>query len=103
MRFHSEFGSTETIKVLARHRVRQTMAVRANTPAVAKMIAPIDEDAWTEIDYTPGGQAQVAETAYNGRRLILRRTRLVDQHRRDCGRTGSTPLSESPGFRDCSI
>ncbi len=54
------------------------MAVRANTKAVAAAIAGIDEDCWTEIDYTPAGQAQVAETDYRGRRLIVRRTRLTD-------------------------
>jgi hypothetical protein len=31
-----------------------------------------------DIDYTPDGVAQVAETIYKGRRLIVRRTRLVD-------------------------
>jgi hypothetical protein len=30
------------------------------------------------IAYTPDGIAQVAETDYNGRRLVVRRTRLVD-------------------------
>jgi hypothetical protein len=78
MRFDSGFWSTETIKVLARHRVSYTMAVRANTKAVAAVIAGIDESAWVEIAYTPGGQAQVAETVYNRRRLVVRRTRLVD-------------------------
>ena len=78
MRFDSGFWSTETIKVLARHGVRYTMAVRANTTAVAAVIAGIDPDAWVEIDYTPAGQAEVAETVYGGRRLIVRRTRLVD-------------------------
>jgi hypothetical protein len=33
-----------------------------------------------EIDYTPDGQAQVAECNYKGRRLIVRRTRLTDTH-----------------------
>jgi len=78
VRFDSGYWSTETLKVLARHDVRYTMAVRANTKAVAAVIAGIDEDLWTEIDYTPAGQAQVAETDYRGRRLIVRRTRLTD-------------------------
>jgi hypothetical protein len=78
MRFDSGFWSGDTLKVLARHKVRYTMAVRTNTPAVAEAIAAIDKTAWTEIDYTPDGQAQVAETTYRGRRLIVRRTRLTD-------------------------
>jgi hypothetical protein len=78
MRFDSGFWSKDTLAVLARHRVRYTMAVRANTKGVADAIAGIDETTWREIDYTPGGQAQVAETEYGGRRLIVRRTRLTD-------------------------
>jgi hypothetical protein len=79
MRFDSGFWSKDTIAVLARHRVRYTMAVRTNTPAVAAAIAVIDETSWKEIDYTPDGQAQVAETRYGGRRLVVRRTRLTDR------------------------
>jgi len=78
MRFDSGFWSGDTLVVLARHGVRYTMAVHANHKAVAAAIAAIDETAWTEIDYTPDGQAQVAETDYRGRRLIVRRTRLTD-------------------------
>jgi Transposase DDE domain group 1 len=78
MRFDSGFWSNETLKVLARHQVRYTMAVRANTKGVAEAIAAIAENSWVEIEYTLGGQAQVAETEHRGRRLIVRRTRLVD-------------------------
>ena len=53
-------------------------------------IAAIDDDAWADIDYTIGGQAQVAETTYTaGRgshartvRLVVRRTRLTDTAQR---------------------
>jgi hypothetical protein len=77
IRFDSGFWSKDTIATLGRHDVRYTMAVRANTKAVAAVIAAIDEDSWVDIDYTPGGQAQVAESEYQGRRLIVRRTRLT--------------------------
>ena len=79
MRFDSGFWSGDTLKVLARQRVRYTMAVRTNTKGVAEAIAAIDEDRWVDIDYTADGQAQVAETGYGGRRLIVRRTRLTNQ------------------------
>ena len=46
---------------------------------MAAAIAAIDDDAWVDIDYTPDGQAQVADTLYKGRRLIVRRTRLTDR------------------------
>jgi hypothetical protein len=78
MRFDSGFWSNETIATLGRLKVRYTMGVRTNTKAVAAVIAAIDEADWVDIDYTPDGQAQVAETLYGGRRLIVRRTRLVD-------------------------
>jgi hypothetical protein len=78
MRFDSGFWAKDTIAVLARHQVRYTMAVRTNTKGVAEAIAAINEGSWAEIEYSPDGIAQVAETTYGGRRLIVRRTRLVD-------------------------
>jgi hypothetical protein len=62
------------------------MAVRAGHKSIAAAIASIDDTAWVDIDYTPGGQAQVAECGYTTgtgtrrvtRRLIVRRTRLTD-------------------------
>lgn len=80
MRFDSGFWSKDTIATLGRLDVRYTMAVRANHKGPAKAIAAIDPDAWTDIDYTADGAAQVAECLYNGRRLIVRRTRLTDGH-----------------------
>jgi hypothetical protein len=80
MRFDSGFWSNETIKTLGRLDVRYTMAVRTNTKGPAQAIAGIDEGDWQAIDYTADGEAQVAECLYNGRRLIVRRTRLTDRH-----------------------
>ncbi len=79
MRFDSGFWSNDTIARLGRLNVRYTMAVHANSKGPAKAIAAIEEDAWVDIDYTPNGQAQVAECTYYGRRLIVRRTRLTDR------------------------
>lgn len=79
MRFDSGFWSNDTIGALGRLGVRYTMAVRTNNKAVAAAVAAIGDDAWVEIDYTPDGQAQVAECDYKGRRLIVRRTRLTDR------------------------
>ena len=78
VRMDSGFWSADTITTLRRLGVRYTMAVRANTTKVAAAIAAIDQGAWVDIDYTPEGVAQVAETTYNGMRLVVRRTRLVD-------------------------
>jgi Transposase DDE domain group 1 len=80
VRVDSGFWSKDTIAALGRLDVRYTMAVRTNTKGVSAVIAAIDEATWVDIDYTPDGQAQVAECIYHGRRLIVRRTRLIDGH-----------------------
>jgi hypothetical protein len=82
LRVDSGFWSKDTIATLARLDVRYTMAIRTGNSAVATAIRAIDEGAWVDIDYTPDGQAQVAETTYKGRRLIVRRTRLTDRAQR---------------------
>ena len=85
VRVDSGFWSNDTITALNRLDVRYTMAVRCGTKGIADAIAAIPETAWTEIDYTPDGQAQVADCAYTTgtgrnavtRRLVVRRTRLT--------------------------
>ena len=77
MRFDSGFWSQNTIATLGRLDVRYTMAVRTNTKGIAAAIANIDDEAWTDIDYTPDGVAQVGECVYQERRLVVRRTRLT--------------------------
>ena len=76
MRFDSGFWSNTTIATLERLDVGYTMGVRM-VKSVLSAVAAIDEGAWTPIEYTPDGMAEVAECAYKGRRLIVRRTRLV--------------------------
>ena len=77
MRFDSGFWSNETIAVLARLKVSYTMAVRTGTKGLARAIEAIAEDDWADIDYPEGGRAEVVECTYKGRRLVVRRTRLV--------------------------
>ena len=50
--------------------VRMIKTVRAAVEA-------IPEQSWQPIDYPADGEAQIAETTYGDRRLIIRRTRLV--------------------------
>src|SRR6266545_5961189 len=48
------------------------------TKAVAALVEQIAEDAWTTIDgYPDSGEAQIAETTLQGRRLIVRRVRTL--------------------------
>jgi hypothetical protein len=76
MRMDSGFWSAKTIKTCRRHQIRYSITVRQTKP-IRQAIQAIDEDAWVDIVYPEGGQAQVAETRYQGDRLIVRRTRLT--------------------------
>ena len=76
MRFDSGFWSNATIATLGRLGVGYTMGVRM-VKSVVTAISAIDEESWTPIDYTCDGIAEVAECVYKGRRLVVRRTRLV--------------------------
>ena len=76
MRFDSGFWSNTTIATLGRLGVGYTMGVRM-VKSVVTAVSAIDEEAWTPIDYTCDGIAEVAECVYKGRRLVVRRTRLV--------------------------
>ena len=76
MRFDSGFWSNATLATLERLEVGYTMGVRM-IKAVTRAVEAIDESTWTSIEYTCDGEAEVAECEYNGRRLIVRRTRLV--------------------------
>ena len=102
VRVDSGFWSNDTIVALNRLNVRYTMAVRCGTKGIADAIATIPETAWEDIDYTPDGQAQVADCAYttgNGKQRgdpppgraphpTHRATR-----NNDCGPTGDTTHS----------
>ncbi len=80
VRLDSGFWSNDTIATLGRLGARYTMAVKANTKGVSRAIAAIEEAAWRAIGYSADGEAEVAETVYKGRRLVVRRTRLTDPH-----------------------
>ena len=84
LRADSGFWSWKLVDTLDRHGVLWSITVTQNQ-AIKTAVAAIPEDAWVDIDYTIGGKAQVAETAYTtGRgnkartvRLVVRRTRLT--------------------------
>ena len=88
IRFDSGFWSGDTILALNRLDVRYTMAVRCSSKGINDAISAIPDDAWTPIEYTDDGEAEVAECDYTTgtgkktvtRRLIVRRTRLTDTH-----------------------
>jgi hypothetical protein len=76
MRADSGVLVAKTTRACRRHQLRYSITVRQTTP-IRAAIATITADAWVDIIYPEGGLAQVAETHYQGDRLIGRRTRLV--------------------------
>jgi Transposase DDE domain group 1 len=76
LRADSGFWNTKVFELLEKAGWQYSIGVRMiNT--VRRAVDAIPEDAWQRIDYPDDGEAQIAETTYGGRRLIVRRTRLV--------------------------
>jgi hypothetical protein len=71
------FWSHKVMDACRDHGVEFSITVRHTKPILAR-IATIDEDTWVDIDYTQGGVAQVAETTLGDDRLIVRRTKIVN-------------------------
>jgi len=78
LRADSGFWSAATIAACRDHGVRFSITARQTRP-VRAAIEAICETAWTDIDYTDSGVAQVAETTLAGQRLVVRRTRITRQ------------------------
>ena len=77
LRGDSGFWSYKTIARLEQHGIRYSIGV-TQQKHVRAAIAQIDETAWQPLtDYPETGIAEIAETTLSGRRLIVRRTRLV--------------------------
>ena len=77
LRADSGFWNIKVFKRLERAGWRYSIGVRM-IPSVRKAVEAIEESAWQTIEaYPEEGAAQIAETTYGGRRLIVRRTRLV--------------------------
>jgi hypothetical protein len=77
VRADSGFWNTKVFKRLERAGWQYSIGVRMSK-TVHAAVEQIDEDAWTRIDdYPADGEAQIAQTTSGGRRLIVRRTRLL--------------------------
>jgi Transposase DDE domain group 1 len=77
LRMDSGFWSAKLIRRLRAHKARYSITVR-QTKTVRAAIAAIPEQAWIQIPYVPDGVAEVAETPYQGDRLVVRRVRNLD-------------------------
>jgi DDE family transposase len=76
LRADSGFWNTKVFERLERAGWQYSIGVRM-IKTVGAAVEAIDADAWQTIDYPDEGEAQIAETVYGGRRLIVRRTRLL--------------------------
>ena len=77
LRADSGFWNTKVFERLHRAGWQYSTGVRM-IKTVRAAVAAIDEDAWQKVaDYPDDGEAQIAETTYGARRLIIRRTRLL--------------------------
>jgi hypothetical protein len=77
LRADSGFWNTKVFERLERAGWQYSIGVRM-VKSVRAVVETIDDDAWTTIeDYPDEGEAQIAETVYGERRLIVRRTRLL--------------------------
>jgi hypothetical protein len=77
LRADSGFWNTKVFARLEKAGWAYSIGVRMTRP-VAAFVEQIPETAWTAIDdYPESGEAQIAETALGGRRLIVRRVRTL--------------------------
>jgi Transposase DDE domain group 1 len=76
LRADSGFWNTKVFERLEKAGWQYSIGVRM-IKTVRAAVEAIDEDAWQRIDYPDEGEAQIAETVYGDRRLIVRRTRLL--------------------------
>src|SRR4051794_12128868 len=76
LRADSGFWNVKVFERLERAGWQYSIGVR-NINKVKTAVEAIAEDVWQRIDYPADGEAQIAESTYGGRRLIVRRTRLV--------------------------
>jgi len=76
LRADSGFWNTKVFEYLQKMGWEYSIGVRM-IKTVRGVVEQIDEQDWQPIDYPQGGEAQIAETVYGGRRLVVRRTRLL--------------------------
>ena len=76
LRADSGFWNTKVFELLEKAGWQYSIGVRM-IKTVRAAVDAIAEDAWQGIPYPDEGEAQIAETFYGGRRLIVRRTRLT--------------------------
>jgi hypothetical protein len=79
LRADSGFWNVEVFKRLEQAGWFYSIGVRMQK-GIREAVQAIEAHSWQKIeDYPPDGEAQISETVYAGRRLIVRRTRLLGE------------------------
>jgi hypothetical protein len=77
LRADSGFWSNKVFERLERAGWQYSIGIRMQK-GIREAVETIDEEGWQTVeDYPKEGEAQIAESTHGGRRLIVRRTRLV--------------------------
>jgi hypothetical protein len=76
LRADSGFWNTKVFALLEKAGWQYSIGVRM-IKTVRAAVETIPEEHWQHIDYPDEGEAHIADTVYGGRRLIVRRTRLL--------------------------
>jgi hypothetical protein len=77
LRADSGFWNNKVFKRLEKAGWQYSIGVRMQQ-GIREAVQAIEESAWQKVeDYPKEGEAQIAETTHGGRRLIVRRTRLI--------------------------
>ena len=77
LRADSGFWNNKVFARLEKAGWQYSIGVRMQK-GIREVVQAIEESAWQRVeDYPQEGEAQIAETTYGQRRLIVRRTRLV--------------------------
>jgi Transposase DDE domain group 1 len=77
LRADSGFWSNKVFKRLEDAGWQYSIGVRMQKP-IRESVESIAPDAWQQVaDYPKDGEAQIAEAVHGGRRLVVRRTRLI--------------------------
>jgi Transposase DDE domain group 1 len=79
LRADSGFWNKKVFALLEKVGWQYSIGVRL-TKEIRAAVEAIEDDGWRTVeDYPEDGEAQIAEATYRGRRLIVRRTRLVGE------------------------
>ena len=102
LRADSGFWNVKVFKRLGERPAGNTRSGCGCRKGIRAAVEQVDENAWQTIEYPEQGEAQIAETTHGGRRLIVRRTRLVGPQARAVARVASLRVHHQPhrGHRD---